>query len=122
MPKSFSFDKLIGRKPESKNLIKFHCLERLYEYSPKYDSVLSNGNKAYIKYNPDSNKDFNGYKKFMTRKFICNHMSIVNNPGNNYNIMNLLNEIKLKKRKIINRKKLNKILEEFIYFNKKRYN
>ena len=122
LPKSFSFAKLIGRKPESKNLIKFHCLERLYEYSPKYDSVLSNGNKAYIQYNPDPNKDFNRYKKFMTRKFICNHMSIVNNPGNNYNIMNLLNEIKLKKQKIINKKKLNKILEEFIYFNKKRYN
>ena len=122
LPKSFSFAKLIGRKPESKNLIKFHCLERLYEYSPKYDSVLSNGNKAYIQYNPDSKKDFNRYKKFMTRKFICNHMSIVNNPGNNYNIMNLLNEIKLKKQKIINKKKLNKILEEFIYFNKKRYN
>ena len=91
LPKSFSFEKLVGRKRETKNPIKFHFLERLCEYTPKYDSVLSNGNKAYINYNPDLNKDFNHYKKYITRKFICNNTNIMNNPGNNYNRLNLLN-------------------------------
>ena len=45
----------------------------------------------------------------------------MNNPGNNYNILNLLNEKKLEEQKIFDKKKVNKILEEFICFNKKRY-
>ena len=120
LPKSFSFDKLTGRQKEIKNPIKLHCLERLYEYTPKYDSVLCNENKAYIEYNPNLNKDFTHYKKNITRKFIYNHLNIVNNPGNNYNIINLLNERKQEEQKILDKKKLNKIVAEFIYFNQKK--
>ena len=120
LSKSFSFDKLTGRKRETKNSIKIRFLERLIEYKPKYDFVLSNGNKAYINY-PDLNKDFHHNKKYITKKFICNNANIMNNPGNNYNILNLLNEKKLEEQKIFDKKKVNKILEEFICFNKKRY-
>jgi hypothetical protein len=120
LPKSFSFDKLTGRQKEIKNPIKLHYVERLIEYTPKYDSVLCNENKAYIEYNPNLNKDFTHYKKNITRKFIHNHLNIVNNPGNNYNIINLLNEKKQEEQKILDKKKLNKIVAEFIYFNQKK--
>ena len=122
LPKSFSFDKLPVRKRETKNQNKFQFLERLGECSPKYDSVISNGNKAFINYNPDLSKDFNHYKKYIKRKFICKKTNRMNNTGNNFNIMNLINEKKHEEQKIFVKKKINKILEEFIYFNKKKYN
>ena len=118
LPKSFSFNKSPGRQKEMKNTIKLQCLERMYEYNPKYNSVECNDKKAYLKYNPDLKKDFKSYKKNITRKFIYNHIGIMNNPGYNYNIINILNERKLVKQKILEKRKLHKILEEFIYFNK----
>lgn len=43
----------------------------------------------------------------------------MNNPGNNYNILNILNERKMEEEKIYNKKKLDKILEDFIPYHKK---
>ena len=119
LPKSFSFDKLPGRNKEIKSF-KLHCLERICDYSPKYDSVLSNRIKGYIKYCPDLNIDFDRYKKNITRKFIYNHRNLMNSPANNYNIINILNEKKLEMQEILEKKKLNKIVEEFIHFNRKK--
>ena len=122
LPKSFSFEKLTGRVKEIKSPIKLKILQRLYEYTPNYDSILCNDNKAYVKYNPDLNQDFKQYKKYKTRKFVYNNSNIINNPGNNYNIINMINERKIKERKKIDEKKLLKIMEDFIYNYKKNYN
>lgn len=122
LPKTFSFGKLMGRQKEMKKIIKFHFLERMYEYNPKYNYVECNDKKAYLKYNPDLKNDFNTFKKNITRKSIYNHIKIMNNSAYNYNIINILNERKLEKQKNLEKKILNKILEEFIYYNKKLYN
>ena len=119
LPKSFSFDKLPGRNREIRNF-KLHCLERMYDCTSKYDSVLSNRIKGYKKYCSDLNIDFNVYKKNIIRKYICNHRNIMNNQANNYNIINILNEKKLERKEILGKKKLNKIVEEFIHFNRKK--
>ena len=119
--KSLSFDKLTGRQGKINNPTKFHYIERLHNFTPKYDSVLCNDSKIYIKYNRDLNIEFNQYKKNMIRKFIYNHLNIMNNRGNNYNILNYLNKRKFENQKIIlnNKKKNNRIEEKFVYFNKK---
>jgi hypothetical protein len=119
LPKSFSFNKISGRQKEIKNPIKFICLERFFEYNPNYDSILCNSNKAYVKYNHNLKNDFKQYKINSTRKFVCNSYNIMNNPGNNYNILNILNERKMEEEKIYNKKKLDKILEDFIPYHKK---
>ena len=61
---------------------------------PNYDSILCNQNKVYVKYSNDFNKDFKHYKINSTRKYIYNSSSIMNNPGTNYNIVNVLNKHK----------------------------
>ena len=123
IPKSLSFDKLTGREGKINNPIKFHYLERLHNYTPIYDLVSCNDNKSYIKYNPNLNIEFNQYKKNMTRKFICDHLNLMNNPGNNYNILNYLNKRKFENlKKILGKKKQNRTEEKFVYFNKKSNN
>lgn len=122
LPKSFSFDKITGREKEIKNPIKLHLLERLYEYTPKYDSILSNNSKSYVKYNHDIKNDFKQYKINSARKFLYNRLNIMNNPSNNYNIINILNEQKLKEQQKIEKKKFDKILEEFVYYHKNNMN
>ena len=124
LSKSLYFDKLNGRQGKINNQIKFHYLERLHNFTPKYDSVLCNDSKLYIKYNRELNIEFNQYKKNMIRKFIYNHLNIMNNRGNNYNILNYLNKRKFENQKIIlnNKKKNNRIEEKFVYFNKKSNN
>lgn len=119
LPKSFSFEKIAGRQKEEKNPIKLHILERLYEYEPNYDSILCNQNKVYVKYSNDFNKDFKHYKINSTRKYIYNSSSIMNNPGTNYNIVNILNKHKEMEQKKIEDKKIIKILEDYIEYNKK---
>ena len=121
LPKSFSFSKLSGREKEIKNPFKFKVLERLYEYTPNYDSILCNDNKAYVKYNPILNQDFKQYKKYKIRKFVFNHSNLINSPANNYNIINLLNERKVEVQKRIDEKKEYKIMENFVYNYKKNY-
>ena len=46
----------------------------------------------------------------------------MNNPSNNYNIINILNEQKLKEQQKIEKKKFDKILEEFVYYHKNNMN
>ena len=99
-----------------------HLLERLYEYTPKYDSILSNNSKSYVKYNHDIKNDFKQYKINSARKFLYNRLNIMNNPSNNYNIINILNEQKLKEQQKIEKKKFDKILEEFVYYHKNNMN
>ena len=122
LPKSFSFDKITGREKEIKNPIKLHHLERLYEYTPKYDSILSNNNKSIVKYNHDIKNDFRQYKINSTRKYLHNRLNIMNNPSNNYNIINILNEQKIKEQQKLEKKRLNKILEEFVNYHKSNMN
>lgn len=118
LPKSFSFEKVTGRHKEIKNPLKLQYLERFFEYTPKYDSILCNNNKAYVKYNPDSKNDFKQYKINTTRKYLFNRLNIMNNPGNNYNILNILNEHKLKVQQKMDKKKLDKILNEYVDYHK----
>ena len=119
LPKSFSFEKISGRQKHSKNPIKLQKLERLFEYKPNYDSILCNENKAYVKYNNNFKKDFKTIKINSHRKYICNWSNIMNNPGNNYNIINVLNKQKEIQQKKIEDNKIIKILEEYIDYNKK---
>ena len=121
LPKSFSFEKVTGRQKEIRNPIKLQYLERLYEYSPKYDSILCNNNKAYVQYNPNKKNDFKQYKINTTRKYVFNRLNIMNSPGNNYNILNILDEQKIKEQKRRDKKKLDKILDEFVYNHKKNF-
>ena len=117
-PKSFSFEKITGREKEIKNPIKLQLLERMFEYSPNYDSILSNNSKSYVKFNNDIKNDFKQYKINTTRKYIFNRLNIMNSPSNNYNIINILNEQKLKEQQKIEKKKLDKILEDFVLYHK----
>lgn len=120
LPKSFSFNKIAGRQKEIKNPLKLKYMERFFEYTPNYDSILCNNNKAYVKYNPDLKKNFKYYKINNTRKYVFNRLNIMNNPGNNYNIINLiLNEQKEKEQRKYEKKFLDKILDEFIHYHKK---
>ena len=120
LPKSFSFNKIAGRQKEIKNPLKLKYMERFFEYTPNYDSILCNNNKAYVKYNPDLKKNFKYYKINNTRKYVFNRLNIMNNPGNNYNIINLiLNEQKEKEQRKYEKKFLDKILNEFIHYHKK---
>ena len=45
----------------------------------------------------------------------------MNSPGNNYNILNILDEQKIKEQKRRDKKKLDKILDEFVYNHKKNF-
>lgn len=115
LPKSFSFDKTTGREKIIKNPIKLHCIERFFEYNPKYDSVLSRSN-SYVKFNNDIRNNFKLYKINNTRKYVCNRFNIMNNPSNNYNIINILNEHKLMLQKKLEKKNKFKIFEDFLKF------
>ena len=114
LPKTFSFDKVIGRQKKIKNPIKLHLLERFYEYSPKYDSVLCNNSKSFVKYDNDIKTDFKQYKINETRKYVFKRLNIMNSPSNNYNIIHLLNDKKQKEKEKIEKRKESKILEYFI--------
>ena len=75
-----------------------------------------------MKYNHDIKNDFKQYKINTARKFLYNRLNIMNNPSNNYNIINILNEQKLKEQQKIEKKKFDKILEEFVYYHKNNMN
>jgi hypothetical protein len=125
LPKVISFDKISGRNKENKNPIKHHYCERIFEYSPNYNVILSNEQKAYINLG-NSNDNINkikNYKSNVTRKYLCNHLNIINNSGDYYNILNVIKkeEEKQKKKKVQNMEKKLNTLEEINYLiNKKK--
>lgn len=116
LPKVINFDKITGRYKENKNPIKHHVCERAYDYSPNYELILFNDKKAYVKMGKDNKNKFKNYKINITRKYLCNHINIINNSGNFYNILKILKEEKEKKDK--QKEKLEKkfnILEVYNY-------
>ena len=117
LPKAISFKKISGRYKENKNLLKYCMLERIKDYSPNYGSVLCYGQKAFVQYGKDNEKEFKNFKINMTRKVICNN-KVLNNYGSNYNIINIIKEEeeKKKKRKIKKLGHLFNIEEQFNYF------
>ncbi len=101
LPKVISFDKISGRNKENKNPIKIHYCERIYNYTPNYDLVLNNSQKAYINLG-NSNNNLNkikNYKINATRKYLCNHLNIINNTADYYNIINVINKERERRRK-----------------------
>ena len=87
LPKIISFDKITGRYKENKNPIKFQAFERMYEYSPNYELLYNNDQKAYVKIGKENKMKFKDYKINITRKYLCNHINIINNSGDFYNIL-----------------------------------
>lgn len=125
LPKVISFDKITGRYKDNKNPIKHHYFERMYDYNPNYDLILSNDRKAYVNMGNDDKNKFKNYKINMTRKYLCNQKNIINNAGDYYNILNVIKEEKEKKKKMkakILEKQFN-FLEEFnLLINKNKNN
>ena len=111
LPKSFS-DKITGRQKLVRNPIKLNCIERFFEYNPKYDSVISS-HKSYVKYNNDIRNNFKLFQNNSSRKYFCNRFNIMNSSNNNYNIINILNEHKHKIQKNLEKKNQFKIFQRF---------
>jgi hypothetical protein len=117
LPKIISFDKITGRYKENKNPIKFQAFERMYDYSPNYKLLYYNDQKAFVKIGKENKMKFKDYKINITRKYLCNHINIINNSGDFYNILKVIKEEKEKKEKL--KSKMNKkfnIIEEYKYY------
>ena len=117
LPKVINFDKITGRYKINRNPIKHKPFERMYNYSPNYDLISYNGNKAYVRIGKDDKTEFKNYKINITRKYLCNHLNIINNSGDFYNIFKIIKEQKQKeeKRRVQKEKNIN-ILEQYKYY------
>ena len=92
--KSKSTEIFFGKKVS----LKFRPLEALINYCPKYDFIRVDTKKTFVHYGRDLEKDLKNKKIKMTKKKIFG-ADILNTISDQYEVINICNEEKLKKEK-----------------------
>ena len=97
-PKGLIFSKILGRNRKIRNFNKYRIIKKEKDYSPKYDYILPDTNRRKFYFGDKGHLDLNKFKILSTKKAIFNYINNNYSFDDNYNIMNLINIIREKKR------------------------
>ena len=117
-PKSFNFNKILGRDEKKEGSFKFKRFEEFRFYNPNYESIYPNSKKNIVLYDKSSKINFNKYKIISTRKTIYNYINKNYSFDDNYNIMNIIKLEKEKKKNKIDKLKHACEFFEYLKFKK----
>ena len=114
LPKTVSFDKIVGRYDKDNKKAKVAELSRVKQYSPNFDSIEHNYKKSLVNYGKSKEIIFKNFKINSTRKLISNLHNLVNKPCNSYSVIDIIKKDKQKRKE----EKINKLKEKFGQFYK----
>ena len=111
MPKTISFDKIVGRYDQDNKKRKIAELDRIKEYSPNFDLVENNSKRSLVNYGKSKEIILKNLKINSTRKLISNLHNLVNNL-NSYSVIDIIKKDKQKRKE----EKISKLKEKFGQF------
>ena len=111
LPKTISFDKIVGRFDKDNKKRKIAELDRIKEYSPNFDLVENNSKRSLVNYGKSKEIILKNLKINSTRKLISNLHNLVNNL-NSYSVIDIIKKDKQKRKE----EKISKLKEKFGQF------